>query len=168
LGVRRLLFASDIYNVGMNVEQNKELIQRYVDELNRRRMAILDELVADDVILGALHYSPAADPEVVTREVYRQMIAARINAFPDYHVTVEEMIAEDDQVVVYWTSRGTHRGEFMGVLPTGKQIRGAAVSIYRVVGGRIAEVRGIWDRADTWQQLGLIAEESEILATKMR
>lgn len=152
----------------MSIEQNKALIRLYVNELNRRHMAVLDEMVADNVILGSLHQSPPADSESVTREAYRQLITARINAFPDYRVTIEEMVAEGDQVVVYWTSRGTHRGEFMGVLPTGKQITGAAVSIYRIVNGRITEVRGMWDRADTWQQLGLIPEEREILTARVR
>jgi len=86
----------------------------------------------------------------------------RINAFPDYRVTIREMIAEDDQVVVHWTSRGTQRGEFMGLAPTGRIITGSAVSIYRLTGGRITEVRGVWDRSDAWQQLGLIPGDSEI------
>lgn len=146
----------------MSVEQNKAHIRRYVDELNRRHFSALDELVADRVSLGSLHREPAPPPEVVSREAYRKLIKDRITAFPDYHVTIREMIAEDDQVVLHWTSRGTQHGEFMGVAPTGKLITGSAVSIYRLTGGRITEVRGLWDRADAWQQLGLIPEDSEL------
>ena len=148
----------------MSVEQNKALIRRYVDELNRRRFSVLDELVADEVSLGSLHRDPAPPPEVVSREAYRELIVGRINAFPDYHVTIREMIAEGDRVVVHWASRGTQRGEFMGVPPTGKLVTGSAVSIYRLAGGRITEVRGIWDRADAWQQLGLIPGDSDMEA----
>ena len=68
-----------------------------------------------------------------------------------------EMLAEGDQVMVYWHSRGTHQGEFMGAPPTGRVIEGVAISIYRLREGQIAEVRGLWDRTDTWQQLGLVS-----------
>ena len=146
----------------MSVEQNKALIRRYVDELNRRRFTVLDELVADNVALGSLHRDPIPPPEVVSREAYRALITSRVNTFPDYHVTIREMIAEGDQVVVHWVSRGTQRCKFMGVPPNGKLITGSAISIYRLAGGRITEVRGMWDRADVWQQLGLIPRDSEI------
>lgn len=169
-GVRRFLFyhaalcmARGLETMSTTlVEQNKALIRRYVDELNRRRFSVLDELVADKVALGSLHCDPSPPPEVVSREAYQELITGRISAFPDYYVTIQEMIAENDQVVVHWTSRGTQHGEFMGVHSTGKQITGAAISIYRLTDGRIIEVRGIWDRADIWQQLGLIPEDRKI------
>jgi steroid delta-isomerase-like uncharacterized protein len=136
-----------------NKEKNKAIIRHYIDELNRRNLAILDELVAEEVILGSLLRNETA---VSGRETMRQGILRRLAAFPDYHVTIKELIAEADQVVLYWANRGTHRGEFLGVPATGKVIEEVAVSIYRLAGGRIVEIRGIYDQVDTWQQLGLL------------
>jgi steroid delta-isomerase-like uncharacterized protein len=148
----------------MSTQENKAIIRRYVDELNRRNLAIIDELVADKVVLGSLFRTPDASPvEEVTREAYKEDIRHRVTASPDYYVTIEEMIAEDDQVVLHWTRRWTHRETFLGVPPTGKEIRETAISIYRIAAGKIVEVRGFWNRADTWQQLGLIPETREIL-----
>ena len=134
------------------------MIERYVDELNKRNLSILDELVADEVVLGSLMRGDDLLQPEVGRQEYRRGIEDRLKAFPDYAVTIKEMIAESDQVVLYWSCRGTQRGDYLGVKPTGKVIEGVAVSIYRIVQGKIVEVRGIWDRADTWQQLGLIPE----------
>ena len=75
--------------------QNKAIIRRYVDELNERNMAVLDELVAQDVVLAPLVSGEGTEAETEAgREAYRAGIASRIAAFPDYHVTIHEMIAE--------------------------------------------------------------------------
>lgn len=57
---------------------------------------------------------------------------------------------------MYWACSGTNLGAFLSILPTGKDTQEAAISMCRNAGGRIVEVRGDWDRADIWQQLGLI------------
>lgn len=137
----------------------KALIQRYVDELNRRNLAVLDELVAEDVILRSLLRTESAD--VVTgREAYREGILQRITAFPDYHVTILEMLAEGDQVMVYWRNQGTHQGTFRGVPPTGRLIEERAVSLYRIAHGQIVEVRGFGDWFDFLTQMGQLPARS--------
>ena len=146
----------------MSAEANKALIRRYVDELNRRNLAILEELVAEKVISGSLFPELEAD-ETISRDTYKGWILQRITAFPDYHVAIEQMIAEEDRVVLFWTSRWTHSQEYMGVPPTGKALKGTAVSTYRIADGQIVEVRGYWDRAELWQQLGLIPSTEQIL-----
>lgn len=131
----------------MTPEQNKAIIRRYIDELNRRNTAILDDLIADEF-----------------RSDVRQGYERNTMAFPDYFVGVLDMIAEGEQVVVEWTFRGTHLGPYQGIPPTGKIISGTAISVYRVVDGRIAGAHGVWDQSEIWRQLGLAgppAEESE-------
>jgi steroid delta-isomerase-like uncharacterized protein len=142
------------------VEENKAIIRRYIDELNQRNLASLDELVAEEVILGSLLRN---ETPVSGREIMRQSILRRLAALPDYHVTIKELIAEGDQVVLYWANRGTHQGVHLGVPPTGKVIEEVAITIYRLANGRIVEIRGIYDQADTWQQLGLIPPTDQIL-----
>jgi steroid delta-isomerase-like uncharacterized protein len=106
---------------------------------------ILDELVA-----------PAF------REEVRRGYQRNITAFPDYRVEILDLIAEGHQVVLEWAHHGTHLGLYDGLPPTGKMIHGHAISIYRVVEGQITEARGIWDRGEVWQQLGLIADDETI------
>ena len=146
----------------MSAEANKAVIRRYVDELNRRNLAILEELIAEKVISGSLFPELEAD-ETISRETYKGQILQRITAFPDYHVAIEQVVAEGDWVALFWTSRWTHSQEYMGVPPTGKLLKGTAVSIYRIAEGQIVEVRGYWDRAELWQQLGLIPSTEQIL-----
>jgi hypothetical protein len=142
---------------------NRDLIRRYIDDLNQRRLEILDEVVGSEVVLRSL---VRADPgaETVSREEYKRQIVDRVTACPDYHVTVQTMIAEGDQVVVHWTNRWTQRREVLGVPPSDRLIEEAAISIYRIADGKIVEVSGFWDRADLWQQLGLLPETSAILS----
>ncbi len=70
----------------------------------------------------------------------RGLRAAMRSAFPDGHVTVEELIAERDRVAIRWTLCGTHRDEFMAVPPTGQPTTVRNVGLFRFVEGKIAEV----------------------------
>jgi len=62
-------------------------------------------------------------------------------AFPDFHETIEDIIAEGDKVWVLLTYTGTHTGEWLGLAPTGKKITCRAIDIYRIVNGKI-----VWGR----------------------
>ena len=151
----------------MTVEhENRATIRRYVDELNNRNFAILDRVVAETVSRHSLLRTESQQaPEIVTRQEYAQGIRNRVEEFPDYTVTILDMLAEGDRVMLYWERQFTHREEFLGVSATGKTIVERAISIYRLREGRIIEVNALWDQADTWQQLGLIPETEEILGS---
>jgi predicted ester cyclase len=78
-------------------------------------------------------------------------------AFPDYHETIEDIIAEGDKVwILVKTNTGKHTGEFMGVTPTGKKLTTLAVDMLHVVNGKIVEYRDVVDRLDFLTQLGII------------
>jgi len=79
-----------------------------------------------------------------------------IRAFPDLHITVEDLIEEGDKVVSRNTVTGTHQGEYMGLPPTGKSITYNEIFIVRFVNGRIAETWGVVDVLSQMNQLGLI------------
>ena len=78
------------------------------------------------------------------------------NAFPDIHFTIDDMIAEGDKVVVRFTVRGTHQGDYLGVPPTGKQFAVNGIAIHRIVDGREVEVWDCVDILGMLQQLGAI------------
>jgi len=136
----------------MSIEQNKALIHRWVDEvLNAKDTASSDgeALIAHDFV-GHL----AGFPAVEGHEAYRQLGAAYFSAFPDIHFTIEDMLAEEDKVVIRYTTRATHRGELMGILPTGKQVTVSGISIYRIASGKIVEEWDSYDNLGVMQQLG--------------
>ncbi len=86
----------------------------------------------------------------------KQFVTVVTAVFPDWHPTIEDMIAEGDKVVVRFTGSGTHKGEFMGIPPTGKQVTITAIAIQRIAGGKIVEN---WLQADMlgmMQQLGVV------------
>lgn len=85
----------------------------------------------------------------------KQWTAAIMKAFPDYYVTVEDQFSEGDKVVTRWTARGTHKGEFQGIRPTGKRLTVTGITISRYAGGKIVESWAEWDTQDMMQQLGV-------------
>ena len=94
-----------------------------------------------------------------TTEDYKRWITETHKAFPDIHFTMEDLVAEGDQVAVRWTDRGTNTGDLvtpMPLLATGKQVTGSGIAIGRFAGGKVLE---IWNQGDTMgflQQLGVI------------
>jgi len=136
----------------MSEGENKALIRRFFEEFrNRGDLAVADELLAPDCVLHA-----GLGPDIHGPEGCKQDIITVRSAFPDFHVTIDDMVAEGDEVATRWTIRGTHRGEFAGIAPTGRQVTGWGMSIDRIVGGKIVET---WNRYDTlglMQQLGVI------------
>ena len=133
-------------------EQNKALARRYFEAENNGNLAAMDELIAADVVVhGGLFPELPSGPAGI-KEIHTTLRTA----FPDISVTVEDMIAEGDKVVTRWTIRGTHKGELMGIAPTGKQITEEGIEIFRIAGGKIVEIRLIHDRLGLMQQLGVI------------
>ena len=77
-------------------------------------------------------------------------------ALGDFRVTVENIVAEGDKVALHLTWGGTHKGEFAGIAPTGKQATMTVINIYRVEGGKIAEQWAVADMLGLMQQLGAV------------
>ena len=119
----------------MSIEENKALVQRYIEEAwNNGNIDVLDELLDPDFNSGG--YGAIAG--------MKAGIAAYRTSFPDLHFTVEETIGEEDKIAYRWIARGTHQGVYDGVAPTGKPIAVTGITILRIADGRIVE-----DRAET-------------------
>src|SRR5438874_8372174 len=98
-------------------DANKALARRVFEEcINKGNLSVADELVATDYT----YYEPTVG-NVRGRDGFKQLVTTYRTAFPDLTLTIDEQIAEGDIVVTRWSGRGTHRGELMGVAPTGKQ-----------------------------------------------
>ena len=135
----------------MAPEENKALIRRVIEEIwNQGNMAVVDELYATDCVR---HTQPE---DTYGLEGLRQSLTMQRTAFPDFHFTIEDIMAEGDKVAFRWTYRGTHKGEYMGIAPTGKQLTMPGISIIRIAGGKIVEVWAEMDMLGLLQQIGAV------------
>ena len=137
----------------MSVEdENKAIARRFVDEvLNNKNLAAVDELVPEDFV----ELDPLPGQEQ-GREGLKQILAMLFAAFPDLHWTTEEEAAEGDKHWSRFTWRGTHRGDFMGIPPTGNQVVVNGVVIDRIVEGKMVDSRILMNELSLMQQLGVI------------
>lgn len=134
----------------MSPEQNKQFIQRFVDVvINGQDLDAIDEMVPEDFVEHVP--LPGQGP---LRDGLRQAIGMFHDAFPDLHWTTEEQIAEGDKVVSRFTWTGTHRGPFLGIPPTGRQVSVWGIVIDEVKDGKFAASRIIMDTVALMQQLG--------------
>jgi C-1 hydroxylase len=92
----------------------------------------------------------------VDREGLKQLFEMGLKAFPDWQETIEDVIAEGDKVWVRLLYTGTHKGEFMGLPPTGQKITTKGVDIYRIVNGKLAEYWNVTDNVDFFEKIGAI------------
>jgi steroid delta-isomerase-like uncharacterized protein len=141
---------------------NKTIARRLVEEVwNKGNLTVAEEILAPtlrDWDAARLSYDPA-DPEIGQgSEGFKQLVTMFRTAFPDVHLTIEDMIAEEDRVVVRWTARGTHKGYLKDIPPTGRQMTVTGVDIHRIVDGKIEETGGNWDTMGMMQQLGVIPQ----------
>ena len=133
----------------------KGLVRRFYDEVSAGNVAVIDELLADDMIDHET--DPGAPPG---KEGVKQFFARFQGAFPDLRMEPHEMLAEGDLVCARITMSGTHKGEFMGLPPTGKRFEIEGIDIIRVRDGLVTEHWGVTDALALMQQLGAIPEQA--------
>lgn len=136
----------------MSLEQNKVVLTRFVEFLNTGDPAIADEVVASDFL--ERDPLPGQQPG---REGLKAVILMIRVAFPDLEWLIDEMVAEGETVASRFTWRGTHRGAFLGVPATGKQITVTGMVFDRVVEGQLVESQILMNTLGILMQLGAIA-----------
>jgi steroid delta-isomerase-like uncharacterized protein len=134
----------------MSTEDNKALMHRAYDALNQKNLAVLDEVYAPDLVVHIVSTT------IQGLEAFKQGLSLFLTAFPDARFTIEDMIAEGERVVVRYTFRGTHTGNFMGIAPTGKQVTQTGITINRFANGKAVELWGNVDDLGLLQQLGAV------------
>lgn len=134
-----------------STEENMRIARRVFTEVfDKHNLAVVDELFAADFV----YHSPG-NPDF-DREGLKQGFAAYLAAFPDARMTIEDIFAAGDRVAVRYTCRGAHKGEFMGVPPSGKEVTMSAILIHRLANGKMVED---WEWADNlgfMAQLGIV------------
>ena len=130
----------------MSTQENKVIVRRYFEEFHTsREHSILEEIMVSDLL----------EP---TRGVTHMLLTA----FPDYQLTIEDQIAEEDKVATVWTGSGTHQGEWESpagsIAPTGREVTWMGTTTLRLSEGKISDViASSWDHLGILQQLGAIA-----------
>ena len=138
--------------VPMSTEVNKANLRRFYDEVfNKKNRAAIEEFIDPNHVD---HAAPPGTPGGLAGA--KQTISMYLTAFPDLHFTVEDIIAEGDKVVARLKVRGTQKGAFMGVPPTGKQATSTAIDISRIAGGKSVEHWLEMDTLGLLQQLGAL------------
>ena len=130
----------------MSLEENRALVRREQEELwnHTGKLDAAEELFV---------------PEQA--EAARQEAADFRRGFPDVVSLIEDLIAEGDKVAARWRARATHRGEYVGLPPTGREVEFTGISVYRIEGNRIAESWTIEDELGLMRQIGAVAERGQ-------
>jgi steroid delta-isomerase-like uncharacterized protein len=144
----------------MSTEDNKALVRRVFDIVNQKNLDAADEVIAADYV-----YTAPGTPEMRGPEGFKQLIGGYVSAFPDLQMTILDLVAEGDKVVTRWSATGTHRGELMGIAPTGKRATVVGMVMSRCVGGKIAEEVEVFDTLGMLQQLGVVPAPAELVAS---
>jgi steroid delta-isomerase-like uncharacterized protein len=140
----------------MSVNENKVLARRFIQVWVPGNLGVLDELAAPDITV----IYPVLGAPVRGAAAFKQLLAHFHAACPDAAIAIEEQIAEGDSVVTRWRVSGTHRGELLGIPPTGKSLAWTGVTIHRLVGGRVVEERGEEDALGLMRQLGVMHDRA--------
>jgi steroid delta-isomerase-like uncharacterized protein len=136
----------------MSSEEKKTIVRRAFEEPWQGNLDVVDELIASDYI----GHDPANPEPIRGPEGVKEFVSSYLAAFPDARITVEQQLCEGDLVATRWTGRGTHKGELMGVQPTGKQVSVTGLTISRLFGDKIVEEYQNWDTLGMLQQLEAI------------
>jgi steroid delta-isomerase-like uncharacterized protein len=136
-------------------ERNKTTATRFSDAMNTNDPDIIASTIDELVEPDALIRTPL--PIGVTgAEALKEVFTRLHRAYPDLHVAIEDLIAEEDKVVSRNVVTGTHRGEYLGIPPTGKSVMYEEIFIFRLRNGLIAETWGVVDVLSQMRQLGAI------------
>ena len=139
--------------------ENKTLVHRFVEGFwNQGHMAVADDLMTADAAIVL----PGRGE--VSKEQFKAFAMSLRGAFPDWHSTPEDLIAEGEWVAERWTGRGTHQGDFQGIAPTGRRVVVPGFVFYRITSGKIVEFRGLFDGLSMLHQLGPHSESEAATA----
>jgi len=136
-------------------ERNKRIVRRFVEEFQSGAdETVADQILADDFVDRSPF--PGVSPD---REGVKRLFGALRAAFPDLRAEIHDQLAEGDRVATRKTFRGTHRGEFLGIPPTGQAVAFDVIDFVRMESnGRIAEQWNVVDLMGLMQQLGALKQ----------
>ena len=137
------------------IASNKATFNRLHNAFNSGDAELISKTI-DEVFDPDVQVGTPLPVDTTGSQVLKQVWATLLRAYPDLHVTVEDLIAEGDKLVARNSVTGTNKGEYLGRPATGKSVTYNEVFILRFAGGRIAETWGVADVFSQMKQLGVI------------
>lgn len=137
----------------MPLQESLALIRKLYEFYNQNdsnNLSSCENLFASNVQF----HDPAVSHSKSGIQSIKQAENSNIKAFPNKKTKIESLLPAEDQIVVRWSSTGTHKGEFQGIAPTNRDFKINGISIYRISNGKIAEIWQIWDRFGLLEQIG--------------
>lgn len=133
-----ILILTACVSVMAPLDQNKQIIRSWIEQLDARNIGVYDELLAQDAVVHLAGVTQTREEAIISEEAW-------YTAFPDTRRTIDELLAEGNRVILHETVRGTHRSSFQGIAATGREITLKAKLTYQIRDGQITE---IWIDAD--------------------
>ena len=131
-------------------EQNKSAVRRVWEGFNAHNLEVWDELHTPNFI----NHDPGLPVPDADLQTLKEILGGLQAAFPDLNASEEDLISEGDKIVTRRTFRGTHKGEFMGVVASGNEVTITGIFIDRLTGGKIEERWVVFDTLGLMQQIG--------------
>ena len=137
----------------MSIEQNKKIMARMIEEVwNEGNLAVADELFAPD------HTSPSAPQLPPGSDGVKILVKMFREAMPDYHMQIDLMVADDNQVVARFTQSGTHTGgDLMGMKASNRKATWTEIGVLKIKDGKIAE---------SWYEVDMLSMIQQLNGTK--
>ena len=136
------------------VERNKTMIRSYIDEIfNKHKLSSIERYFGGNFIEGSFQAGKGGGVGS------KQFLNEFFKAFPDWHMTLEHIVVENDLVVVFLNGSGTHKGEFNGIPPTNKPVNVRSAELYKIENERIKGYWYVMDQLNLLKQTGALLSE---------
>lgn len=146
-------------------QENEALAHQMIDEVwNGGRVEQIGELVAPEYV----RYDPALPQPAHGPRGLQDNVTLYRDAFPDLNIEIEDLVSTDDTVTMRWRASGTHRGELMGIQPTGRSSVVTGLALIRFQDGKAVQEHQEWDQVAMLRQLGLLPERDSTQERAMR
>ena len=131
-------------------KQNEALYRGIIEQLNKGNSEYFSEFYSPDFF----YYFPSNNPNPLSREGAQEFVKSFFRAFPDFNLSIEELLTVEDRVIVRLILRGTHKGDWRGIPATGNKFEMSSTFIVRIENGKVVEEREDFDQLGFLQQLG--------------
>jgi len=135
----------------MSVDEQNAIIGQWIEAWNKQDLDAAERLLAPDYLRHDANMPDMEGPRAAL-----DFIAGVVSAFPDIQLRVEQLIVQDDLVAVRLFLRGSHRGTFLGVPASGREVAFESMEVFRLAGGKIAEQWVVLNALGLFQQIGAI------------
>ncbi|MEM4290433.1 MAG: ester cyclase [Nitrososphaerota archaeon] len=142
----------------MTAEQNKTVVRKIIEEVNRDHSDSNIDNILSKFYSGEFVYHGTGAGETLDRNGIKEFLSIYFAAFPDMNLEIQDLVAEGDKVVYRMTAKGTHKGDLIGIPATGRTFSVRTIGIMMFKDGKVVEEWENFDELGVFRQLGLVRE----------